>query len=38
MTHSNEILIIGGGLNGPALALALAQTGHNVTVIDALAA
>ncbi|MFT5340918.1 MAG: 2-octaprenyl-6-methoxyphenol hydroxylase [Paracoccaceae bacterium] len=37
MTHSNEILIIGGGLNGPALALALAQTGHNVTVIDALA-
>ncbi|MBL4767338.1 MAG: FAD-dependent monooxygenase [Rhodobacteraceae bacterium] len=37
MTYSNEILIIGGGLNGPALALALAQTGHSVTVIDALA-
>jgi 2-octaprenyl-6-methoxyphenol hydroxylase len=36
MTHSNEILVVGGGLNGPALALALAQTGHNVTVIDAL--
>ena len=28
---------MGGGLNGPALALALAQTGHSVTVIDALA-
>jgi 2-octaprenyl-6-methoxyphenol hydroxylase len=37
MTNSNEILIVGGGLNGPALALALAQTGHNVTVIDGLA-
>jgi 2-octaprenyl-6-methoxyphenol hydroxylase len=37
MTDSNEILIVGGGLNGPALALALAQTGHNVTVIDGLA-
>lgn len=37
MTHTREILIIGGGLNGPALALALAQTGHSVTVIDALA-
>ena len=47
MTHSNEmpanktlpneILIVGGGLNGPALALALAQSGHHVTVIDSLA-
>lgn len=37
MTYSNEILIVGGGLNGPALALALAQTGHHVTVIDSLA-
>ena len=30
-----EILIAGGGLNGPALALALAQGGFRVTVIDA---
>ncbi|KIC45400.1 2-octaprenyl-6-methoxyphenyl hydroxylase [Ruegeria sp. ANG-S4] len=37
MTTGSEILIVGGGLNGPALALALAQTGHSVTVIDALA-
>lgn len=37
MTHGSDILIVGGGLNGPALALALAQTGHSVTVIDALA-
>ncbi|WP_375688720.1 UbiH/UbiF/VisC/COQ6 family ubiquinone biosynthesis hydroxylase [Pseudooceanicola sp. LIPI14-2-Ac024] len=31
-----EILIVGGGLNGPALALGLAQAGFSVTVIDAL--
>ncbi|WP_234998854.1 FAD-dependent monooxygenase [Ruegeria sp. AU67] len=37
MEHNSDILIVGGGLNGPALALALAQTGHSVTVIDALA-
>ena len=37
MKPSSDILIVGGGLNGPALALALAQTGHSVTVIDALA-
>ncbi|WP_254432936.1 FAD-dependent monooxygenase [Ruegeria arenilitoris] len=37
MTQVSDILIVGGGLNGPALALALAQTGHTVTVIDALA-
>lgn len=36
MMNSSDILIVGGGLNGPALALALAQTGHSVTVIDAL--
>jgi len=36
MTYDSEILIVGGGLNGPALALALAQSGHSVTVIDAL--
>jgi len=36
MTNTSDILIVGGGLNGPALALALAQTGFTVTVIDAL--
>lgn len=36
MTMDCDILIVGGGLNGPALALALADTGHAVTVIDAL--
>lgn len=35
MTHEADILIAGGGLNGPALALALAQAGLHVTVIDA---
>lgn len=32
----NSILIVGGGLNGAALALGLAQTGQAVTLIDAL--
>jgi len=36
MKNASDILIVGGGLNGPALALAMARTGHNVTVIDAL--
>jgi len=36
MTKDSDIVIVGGGLNGPALALALAQTGHSVTIIDAL--
>jgi 2-octaprenyl-6-methoxyphenol hydroxylase len=36
MAHDSDILIVGGGLNGPALALALAQAGRSVTVIDAL--
>jgi 2-octaprenyl-6-methoxyphenol hydroxylase len=36
MMHETDIAIVGGGLNGPALALALAQTGLSVTVIDAL--
>ena len=36
MEHDSDILIVGGGLNGPALALALAQSGLSVTVIDAL--
>lgn len=31
----NDVLIVGGGLNGPALALALAQGGLSVTVVDA---
>jgi 2-octaprenyl-6-methoxyphenol hydroxylase len=35
MTKDSDILIVGGGLNGPALALALAQGGLSVTVIDA---
>ncbi|TCM82075.1 2-octaprenyl-6-methoxyphenol hydroxylase [Rhodovulum steppense] len=36
MERNSDILIVGGGLNGPALALALAQGGLTVTVIDAL--
>ena len=36
MDYDSDIVIVGGGLNGPALALAMAQTGHSVTVIDAL--
>ncbi len=35
MAHDTDILIAGGGLNGPALALALAQGGFRVTVVDA---
>lgn len=35
MEHDADILIVGGGLNGPALGLALAQGGMRVTVIDA---
>ncbi|HSF63035.1 MAG TPA: UbiH/UbiF/VisC/COQ6 family ubiquinone biosynthesis hydroxylase [Paracoccaceae bacterium] len=35
MTHDADILIVGGGLNGPALALALAQAGLSSVVIDA---
>ena len=34
MTFDSDILIAGGGLNGPALALALAQGGLSVTVVD----
>ncbi|MDR0809127.1 MAG: UbiH/UbiF/VisC/COQ6 family ubiquinone biosynthesis hydroxylase [Gemmobacter sp.] len=34
MTTDTDILIAGGGLNGPALALALARGGLNVTVVD----
>ena len=36
MTYDTDILIVGGGLNGPALALAFAQAGLQVTVLDAL--
>ena len=35
MSFDSDILIVGGGLNGPALALALAQAGRSVCVIDA---
>ncbi len=36
MMTDSDLLIVGGGLNGPALALAMAQAGHDVTVVDAL--
>jgi 2-octaprenyl-6-methoxyphenol hydroxylase len=36
MAFDSDILVVGGGLNGPALSLALAQAGLSVTVIDAL--
>lgn len=36
MTHDSDLLITGGGLNGPALALAAARAGLCSTVIDAL--
>ncbi|MGD9293778.1 MAG: FAD-dependent monooxygenase, partial [Roseobacter sp.] len=35
MQTDSDILIVGGGLNGPALALALADAGLSVTIIDA---
>lgn len=35
MKFDTDIVIAGGGLNGPALALALAQGGLRVTVVDA---
>ncbi|SMH43411.1 FAD-dependent monooxygenase [Maritimibacter sp. HL-12] len=38
MKLDSGILIVGGGLNGPALALALGDAGFDVTVIDALKA
>ena len=34
MSFDTDILIAGGGLNGPTLALALAGAGLNVTVVD----
>ena len=36
MKHDTDIAIVGGGLNGPALAIALAKQGLRVTVIDSL--
>ncbi len=36
MEHDCDILIVGGGLNGPALALAAAKSGLKSIVIDAL--
>ncbi|MEX0338494.1 MAG: FAD-dependent monooxygenase [Arenibacterium sp.] len=36
MSTRKDIIIVGGGLNGPILALALAKSGHPVVVIDAL--
>ncbi len=38
MTQDADIVIAGGGLNGPALALALAQGGFRVVVVDPRAA
>lgn len=35
MINSSDILIVGGGLNGPMLALAVAKAGLSSTVIDA---
>ena len=35
MRYDSDILIVGGGLNGPILALALAHSGLTSTVIDA---
>ncbi|SFL17364.1 FAD-dependent monooxygenase [Shimia haliotis] len=35
MSFDTDILIAGGGLNGPALALALSRAGFSVTVVDA---
>ena len=36
MKTDTDILIVGGGLNGSTLAIALAQTGHSVTLVDRL--
>ena len=35
MVRDADILIVGGGLNGPALALALARAGFSVVIVDA---
>ena len=33
-----DLIIVGGGLNGPALALAASNAGFSVTIVDALPA
>jgi 2-octaprenyl-6-methoxyphenol hydroxylase len=38
MSYDSDIIIVGGGLNGPALGLALADAGQTVAIIDALPA
>jgi len=38
MHMKSDLIIVGGGLNGPALALAAANAGFSVTIIDALPA
>ncbi|MBT9386692.1 FAD-dependent monooxygenase [Pseudooceanicola sp. CBS1P-1] len=38
MEHPSDLLIVGGGLNGPALALAAAKAGLRSTIIDSLPA
>ena len=35
MEYNSDIAIVGGGLNGPVLALALAKRGRRVSIIDA---
>ena len=35
MDHDHDVIIAGGGLNGPTLALALAGAGLSVAVVDA---
>jgi len=35
MEHDTDIAVVGGGLTGPVLALALASAGFRVTVVDA---
>ncbi|HRO16477.1 MAG TPA: FAD-dependent monooxygenase, partial [Paracoccus sp. (in: a-proteobacteria)] len=35
MKTDHDVIIAGGGLNGPALALALADAGLSVAVVDA---
>ncbi|MDH3667262.1 MAG: UbiH/UbiF/VisC/COQ6 family ubiquinone biosynthesis hydroxylase [Paracoccaceae bacterium] len=37
MSHRHDILIVGGGLVGPALALALAEVGFDVAIVDQVA-
>ena len=36
MSFDTDIVIVGGGLNGTALGLALAQVGFNSVIVDAM--